>query len=122
MYERGGISDQSFLHRTPVCFALIGTAVAYLINFGVLAFFVSTQQSVVILHYNVYFGVDLIGERWQAFLIPSFSLAFVAVNTLLAGWLYAKGERMASYMLLFASCAVGAGTFFACASIALINY
>jgi hypothetical protein len=123
-WMKGGISDsaQTFYHNTLVRFSLLVAFVLQCVSFVLLSFFVRTQQSIVVVHYNVYFGVDLIGERAQIFIVPSVVLLFVAVNTVLAQRLYKQQERIAAYVLLLASILISLGSLFACASIALINY
>lgn len=113
---------RSFYGNTLVRFSLLAAAVLQFAGFALLAFFVRPQQSIVIVHYNVYFGVDLIGDWGQVFIVPFVSLAFVCVNTVLAQWFHAQKERVASYALLLASVLIGLGSVFACSSIALINY
>jgi hypothetical protein len=81
-----------------------------------------TQNSIVIVHYNVYFGVDLIGDRWQSFLVPTITFLFAVMNTLLAQWFYEQKERIASYVLLLTSIFLSLGSVLACISITFINY
>lgn len=113
---------KSFFRNNLVRFSLLGGVALNVIGFALLAFFVRSQQTVVILHYNVYFGVDLIGDREQAFLVPGGALLIFAINTLLAKRFYEIRERIAAYVLLLASLMVGIGSVIACAVIALINY
>lgn len=113
---------QTFYENTLVRFSLLASFVLQCASFALLAFFVRPQQSIVIVHYNVYFGVDLIGDWVQIFIVPSVVLAFVVVNTFLARWFYGEKERIASYVLLLTSILVSLGSAFACGSMALINY
>lgn len=113
---------QTFYENTLVRFSLLASFVLQCAGFASLAFFVRPQQSIVIVHYNVYFGVDLIGDWAQIFVVPSVALAFVIVNTFLARWFYGEKERIASYVLLLTSILVSLGSVFACGSMALINY
>ncbi|MDD5083764.1 MAG: hypothetical protein PHT88_02385 [Candidatus Moranbacteria bacterium] len=121
---RGGILGDvhTFYHNTLVRFSLLTSGILQIIGAVLLAIFVRSQQSIVILHYNVYFGVDLIGEWGQVFMIPAIVLVFVIINTLLAQWFYGQQERIASYVLLLTSILISLGSVFACASIAFINY
>lgn len=113
---------QTFYHNTLVRFSLLASLALQAVSFGLLLFFVRSQQSIVIVHYNVYFGIDLIGDWAQIFIVPSITVLFVVVNTLLAQWFYGQQERVASYVLLLTSILVSLSSVFACASIALINY
>lgn len=66
-------------------------------------FVIRGADRVIVLHFNVYFGVDIVGSPWQALLIPSMSLLFLLMNTTLAYRFYAVRERVAAHILLFAS-------------------
>ena len=52
----------------------------------------------VFLHYNVLFGVDLVGEWYQALYVPLIGLCIFIVNTILGWMLYTK-DPFASYLL-----------------------
>ncbi len=56
----------------------------------------------VILHYNFYFGVDLIGEWYKIFYIPASGLACIIGNTVLAVWIH-KREALLSLVLEFSA-------------------
>jgi hypothetical protein len=112
----------SFFHNTMVQFVLAWQILLLLGSFIVLGYFVRAQQSVVIIHYNVYFGIDLIGVWWQIFIIPTIGLLFTLINTTLAYFLYEHKERIAAYTLLLTSLFLGLGVLLSCGSIAFINY
>jgi len=57
----------------------------------------------IILHYNVYFGVDAIGDWRNVFLMPALAAAILLANAVLSRFFYYK-ERLASY--LFAAMAL----------------
>ncbi|HBB36944.1 MAG: hypothetical protein UX02_C0002G0155 [Candidatus Moranbacteria bacterium GW2011_GWC1_45_18] len=57
----------------------------------------------IILHYNVYFGVDSIGDWRNVFLMPALAAVIFLVNAVLSRFFYYK-ERLASY--LFAAMAL----------------
>ncbi|MFA6215706.1 MAG: hypothetical protein WC768_04000 [Patescibacteria group bacterium] len=42
------------------------------------------------LHYNIYFGIDLLAAWYQIFFLPGLGLAFIFINFLLAGLVYQK--------------------------------
>ncbi|MBI3626527.1 hypothetical protein HY224_00585 [Candidatus Uhrbacteria bacterium] len=50
------------------------------------------------LHYNVYFGPDLIGPWQQAYVIPGLGLGFLVLNLVLA-YLFYRRERVLAYLL-----------------------
>ena len=54
------------------------------------------------LHYNIYFGIDLLGSRYQIFLLPILGLIFLIINFLLGLAIY-RQEKILSYFLVGAS-------------------
>lgn len=92
------------------------------ISFAVLAYFVRPRGTIIVLHYNVYFGVDLLGVWWQAYIFPVFSLLFFTGHLFLAKYFYQRSERIAAYLLLLASGLIGFGVLIVSAGIAFINY
>lgn len=52
-----------------------------------------------ILHYNIYFGQDLLGPRYLLFQIPLLGLAVLGVNLLLASSLFEKSRSYAWLVL-----------------------
>jgi len=50
------------------------------------------------LHYNIYFGIDLLGLRYQTLLLPALGLIFLVIN-FLAGLIIFTKERILSYFL-----------------------
>lgn len=113
----------SFFQNTIVRFSLIIGTLLHAAGLLILLAFVNPQQSSVILHYNVYFGVDVIGDRIQIFLLPSIATLFFVMNIFLAKWLYdSRKERIAGYVLLLTSIMIGLGLVLAVSSIAMINY
>lgn len=113
---------RGFFENSLVLFSLLFTAVFFLIAIIILIWSTYSRPPVVIVHYNVYFGVDLIGIWWQVFSIPAVAIVFCLTNMALAYYLYAKKERVAAYILLLASSFIAIGTVLSCVSIAIINY
>lgn len=112
----------TFYRNTIVRFSLLASFILQCVSFSLLAFFVRSQQSIVIVHYNVYFGVDLIGDWAQVFVVPSIAMAFVVANTFLAKWFYDEKERVASYVLLLTSILISLASVLACSGMSIINY
>lgn len=54
----------------------------------------------IILHYNLFFGVDYLGNYEKIYLIPLAGLAIIIVNSILGHLLYLR-EKLASYFLIF---------------------
>lgn len=58
-------------------------------------------QDVAILHYNVDFGVDLIGHKKYLFLLPLLGLIFILINKIMLLFLIKKDDfKFLSYFLL----------------------
>lgn len=51
-----------------------------------------------ILHYNLFLGVDVVGEFRQLYILPAVGLLFLVLNAAL-GQFFFKIERLASYLL-----------------------
>ena len=60
----------------------------------------STESGQIYLHYNIYFGIDNIGDWSQAFIIPILGLFIIIFNNFLAYIFYIK-EKLVSYFLIF---------------------
>ena len=90
---------------------------------GLFVFFLRPSDSLTVLHYNVYFGVDLLGSWWQPVILPGVVLVFVLVNLLLSYRFYARRqERIAAYLLLLGSVMLLSGIGLGCISVFYINY
>ena len=93
-----------------------------LANWVVLWHFIKPVDSSIILHYNVYFGVDLAGSWKNTFILPLIGLIIILINLALAYYFFAKLERIASHILLIASFMAQLSLLVASASVILINY
>lgn len=62
------------------------------------------RQENIILHYNVYFGIDLLGNWYESLLIPLAGFFIVAINGLVGIFIWRR-DRVISYLL-------GIGSFF----------
>ena len=74
-----------------------------LLNIFIWIFLIQNQKENVypiILHYNLFFGVDYLGNYEKVFLIPLSGLIIIIVNSVLGHLLYLK-EKLAVYFLIF---------------------
>ena len=74
-----------------------------LLNIFIWIFLLQNQKEnthPVILHYNLFFGVDYLGDYKNIYLIPLSGLIIIIVNSILGHLLYLK-EKLASYFLVF---------------------
>lgn len=53
------------------------------------------------LHYNIIFGVDLVGSWWKILFLPLGGLAVIVVNYLLSLWLYNIDKIVARMLTMF---------------------
>lgn len=109
--------------RNPIAqWLLIASLFINVADWATLAFFIRPVDFPIILHYNVYFGVDIIGGWWQAYFLPFTGTVIFLVNAVLAHFFYGCKERIASYVLLLAALAIQTGIAIAEAGVILINY
>jgi hypothetical protein len=74
-----------------------------LLNIFIWIFLLQNQREnsyPIILHYNLFFGVDYLGDYKNIYLIPLSGLIIIVVNSILGHLLYLK-EKLASYFLVF---------------------
>ncbi|MBI5221361.1 MAG: hypothetical protein HY979_00965 [Candidatus Magasanikbacteria bacterium] len=62
------------------------------------AIYVRATTDSVFLHYNVVFGVDLIGEWWKVFYIPLSALGIFLLNFGLSWWLYGQDKILGRFL------------------------
>ena len=90
-----------------------------------LSYYVNMQvsQDLVILHYNVDFGVDLIGNVKEIFIIPALGFIIILVNVfLLFNFSKHRHFKFLNHLLFTASILVNLFLLLALASIYLINF
>jgi hypothetical protein len=63
---------------------------------------ISGSEEVVLLHYNILFGVDYIGPRYLVAMIPLTGL-FILISNAVVGWLSYPKDKMIAAMLNFAT-------------------
>lgn len=112
----------SFLHNSIVQTLLLFAVFPLVLCAGLLLYFVRPGDATIILHYNVYFGVDLLGLWWQAYALPVLGTLFILGHCFLAKRFYEHTERIACYLILFSSGLLSLGVLVASMSVAFINY
>jgi len=118
----GKIKNNDFFKNHIVLWLLIFNLLANLINWAGLTFFINKTSRGIILHYNVYFGVDRTGGWVESFLMPVIGLFLILINLYLAFFFYNSKERIASYVILLASLMVQLSLIISSISVILINY
>ena len=106
----------------PIIF--FSLVLAILMNVGiwaVLRFTVQATDQPIILHYNIYFGVDSIGDWRNVFIMPAIALIIFLVNLILSRFFYYK-ERPASYLFAGMALLVQLLMMVGLGSVILINF
>ncbi len=113
---------QEFFRSALVQWVIIAAIFVNLANWGFIAYFIRPVDFPIILHYNIYFGVDVIGDWRQIYFLPAIGLLILSVNTVLGYLFYKQKERIAAHLLLLATFIVQVGVSIAVASLLIINY
>lgn len=112
----------SFTENSINWILLVGAFLPILFSVGVLSYFIRPSGTPLVLHYNVYFGVDLLGIWWQAYILPVLAMIFYSGHVLLARRFYRKAERIACYLMLLSAGMLSFGVLIASMSTVFINY
>ena len=82
----------------------IGLLISLIINFGIwiiLYIYIEPSQDPIYLHYNIYFGINLIGEWYKIFIIPLSGLLIILVNYLAGVTMYTSNRVLSYLVVLF---------------------
>lgn len=101
---------------------IVLSLIANLSDWTILGVWIKPVDFPIILHYNVYFGVDLVGDYREVFLLPLIGLILFVINLFLALYFYRQKERIASYIMLMAMLMIQFSLVIASVSVILINY
>lgn len=75
--------------------------VSFVINlfiWGWLAWYIEPQAEPIFLHYNILFGVDMLGRWWKIFAIPLLGFIIFLANFII-GWITFHKDQYISYFL-----------------------
>lgn len=74
-----------------------------IVNWGLIYYrftrFLAGQTESIILHYNIYFGIDEIGNWTNIYYLPLIGIIILSVN-LLGGYLFYQKDKLLSYFFL----------------------
>ncbi|EKE19040.1 MAG: hypothetical protein ACD_9C00158G0004 [uncultured bacterium] len=118
----GHFFSQEFFHSALVQWMIIGSLIINVVNWGLIIFYIRPVDFPIILHYNVYFGVDVIGPWWQVYFLPLIGLLIFIINTLLGYLFYQQKERIVAHLLVLAVFIVQICITIGVVSLLLINY
>ena len=74
-------------------------------NWVFIALFLQPKLDPIPIHYNIYFGIDLVGPWWYFFFYPAVGTAVIFCNVILS-MILSKRESFAGHILVFTNLAV----------------
>ena len=80
-----------WLSRHAWLMSFVSSTLLHVGAVGWLWWSITTREDLVILRYNAYLGIDLLGVWWQAFLVPAVTFFFTLFNLGLAKLLERRG-------------------------------
>lgn len=95
------------LRRPLALWLIILATIITLAHWLLLIITINTKAPTVVLHYNIYFGIDRLGNWRQAFNLPLISTIILLVDWMAAVWL-TRRDRWLAYGLLWAGLVVSA--------------
>jgi len=88
-----------YIKHLPNLLMIVGSLVLNIVSWVWLVFRLGSQEEAIFLHYNILFGVDLIGEWEKILYLPAVGLCVFLLNAVL-GWILFHKEKFAAYILL----------------------
>lgn len=116
------VLQREFFRNKIVLWLLAFSFLFNILNWIFISIFINHLDGDIILHYNVYFGVDSLGDWRRVFILPIIGLILLALNAFLADYFYRNKERIASYVLLITALMAQLNLIIAAASVVMINY
>lgn len=110
-----------FRSQIAIWLAILGL-ISNLVNWLILRIFIHPIDLPIILHYNVYLGVDMMGGYREVYFFPLIGIILLIINFFLSFYLYEKKERIASYLLLMAALMIQLAFIISSVSVIIINY
>jgi len=97
-----------FFKDKIIKWSLITSIVLELALLTLIYFKIPVRVEPIVLRYNIYVGISLIGSWWQAFYLPLFGLIIIILNFLLAKMMFFK-EKILAHVLSIATivCLIG---------------
>ncbi|PIR73782.1 MAG: hypothetical protein COU40_00735 [Candidatus Moranbacteria bacterium CG10_big_fil_rev_8_21_14_0_10_35_21] len=114
--------SQEFFKKNIVRWLLGVSLLANIADWVVLKIFIKSVDFPIILHYNVYFGVDMLGDWKRVFFLPLIGIILIIINLFLAIYFFNRQERIASYLLLMAILMIQLSLVISSVSLIVINY
>lgn len=107
IFNKLEISLKEFVKKDKLIKTTVLLSVLFnLVNWGLIYYrftrFLAGQEESIILHYNIYFGIDKIGNWTNIYYLPLIGLAILFIN-LLGGYLLCQKDKLISYFFLCAA-------------------
>jgi len=113
---------KEFIKLLPVKIYLVSLIILNLCSWFFAYYLVSqANKGIIILHYNVIFGVDLVGEAVGIYFFPFFSSLIILINSLLALCIFKK-HRLSYRIFLAVTVVINVLSILALYSVYLINF
>lgn len=101
--------------------SFLSVTLIHIVVCGILYWSIRSREEVVILRYNAYLGIDLLGVWWQLFVIPAVSYFFVLTNLLLIELLRRRGYEKLAFLLVCGNWFLAGATVVATLALSFIN-
>lgn len=120
--NQGIASFQAFFRNTSHWLSMSVSGLFALFSFGIIWYSIGNREATIVLHYNVYFGIDVLGEWWQAYFIPLSGVGIWAVHIFLAFTFFQSGKHTLSQIALSSLLFLEGMVLVASVAIGLVNY
>lgn len=114
--------SQDYFQNALNIWLIILNVVINIANWALLLIFIKPVDFSIILHYNVYFGVDVIGDWRKILFFPALGIFLFILNLSLAFHFYKQDKKIAAYLLMLVSLFAQLSLIISTATIILINY
>lgn len=101
--------------------SFLAVTLIHIVICGFLYWSIHAREEVVILRYNAYLGINLLGVWWQLFVIPALSYFFVLVNFLLSELLRRGGHSKLAFLLICGNWLITSASVIAAMALSFIN-
>ncbi len=91
-----------YLRNKVILSLIITDFILLLLGWGFLIWQIKPQAEPLLLHYNIYFGIDAIGSWYQIFYLPGSATVFFLLNLVLSS-IISRKDMVLSYLPLIAS-------------------
>ncbi len=93
---------KNFFKDKKILLPIIFGIIIILSNFIYVGWKVGLETSMLSLHYNIYFGIDQLGEAYRIYFYPIFSLLIFLINLSISFAIYNKQKIISFYLLCLA--------------------